>query len=106
MNNIRRRIAIRKFVAIPLTILSGTAGSFLSANFALAELLDDESDTYVFSIILGLLLSSILAVSLKGLLKLYGKFKFDYIFFALIVTTFVVSSLSFFIHVFFVILAY
>jgi hypothetical protein len=103
--HILRRIAIRKFIAIPLTIVSATTGSILAAHYAAVELLDQE-ESYTLAIFLGMALSTLLAYGFKGLLKLRGQFKLDYVIAALITVTLMVSTISFLLHVFIVSSAY
>ena len=103
--HIRRRIALRKFVAIPLTILSATIGSVLAAHYAAVELLDSEG-SYTLAVFIGAALGTILAYGFKGLLKLRGEFKMDYVIASLLTVTLMVSALSFLLHVFIVAAAY
>jgi hypothetical protein len=95
--HILRRIALRKFVAIPLTIFTATTGSIMAAHYATVELLDSE-ETYSLALFLGISLSTILAYGFKGLLKMRGQFKMDYVLVSLFAVTLMVSTASFLVH--------
>lgn len=104
MNHRQTKIAIRKFFAVPVTIILSTLGAVMAAYYAGVELLDSEGE-YLFAVIIGLFFGSILALALKSFMKSRGKFQFDYIFASMVTVLMVVSSISFIFHLLIVSLA-
>jgi hypothetical protein len=88
------RIALRKFVAVPVTVVVATVASLLMA-FVMEVVILDTEIFYTYSLLLGLGLSMVLASAFKSLLKSRGQFKMDYIFIGMLAVVIVVSILSF-----------
>jgi|GEM_PF-2980841 len=99
---IKRKIAVRKFFAIPVTITVGTAGAIYAAYMALLSLdlgnaYNDSSvlTDYWLATVIGVTVSTFLAYTIKEMLKIRGHFRLGYILTAMACVTLVTSTISF-----------
>jgi hypothetical protein len=98
---IKRKTAVRKFFAIPVTIVCGTAGAIYAAHFArlsidLANYYNGSWLTdYWLATVIGIVISTFLAYTAKEFLNMQGHFKLEYILAATAFIVLTTATLSF-----------
>ena len=99
--HIKRKIATRKFFAIPVTIIAGTAGALFAAyvarlNLDLNSLYSNNGlNDYWLAVIIGVVFSTFLAYTSKEFLKDQGLFNMEYILSAMAFIVLLTSVISF-----------
>lgn len=98
---IRRKSAVRKFFAIPVTIMVGTLGAIYAAYIARLNIVASGNydsfwlTDYWLAIVIGIVLSTFLAYTVKEFLKLRDHFKMEYILITMASVTLMTSTVSF-----------